>query len=66
MPPTVQNTEGTCHSLPNEPKSSLAAALLEHETLGEEEAYAAAGVAHEDAEPKTPLRAAAFGRRSTP
>jgi len=24
VPPTVQKTDGTCHSLPNEPKSSLA------------------------------------------
>src|SRR5207253_1328304 len=24
VPPTNQNTEGTCHSVPNEPKSSLA------------------------------------------
>ncbi|HEX7084454.1 MAG TPA: ATP-dependent zinc metalloprotease FtsH [Gaiellaceae bacterium] len=39
---------------------SLAAALLEHETLDEEGAYAAAGIEREEAAPRTPLRAAAF------
>ena len=37
---------------------SLAAALVEHETLDEDDAYAAAGVAHDHEEPVAALAAA--------
>jgi cell division protease FtsH len=39
---------------------SLAEALLEHETLDQDDAYAAAGISHVDRGPQTQLEAAAF------
>jgi cell division protease FtsH len=44
---------------------SLAEALLEHETLDEEAAYAAAGISHVRVEARSPLQAAAFGHGAT-